>query len=112
MRALADRTAQRAGEGKGTGGKGGNARPEGDSRVSCCIRLLAYLILEFISFSDTNTQSAERLTVSNSTVRSVFACLLSNAVRPVRGRKGIGFKYIYIHNIQSYVRRASSAIYI
>jgi hypothetical protein len=29
-----------------TGGKGCNARPEGDSKVSCRIRLLAYLTLE------------------------------------------------------------------
>jgi hypothetical protein len=29
------------------GGKGGNARPEGDSRVSCRIRPLAYVTLDF-----------------------------------------------------------------
>jgi hypothetical protein len=39
-------SAQHAGGDKGTGGKGDNARPEGDSRVSCRIRLLAYLTLE------------------------------------------------------------------
>jgi hypothetical protein len=39
-------TARGVGGGKGTGGQGGNARFEGDSRVSCCVRLLAYLTLE------------------------------------------------------------------
>jgi hypothetical protein len=46
VRALADRIAQRAGDDKGMGGKNSNARPEGDSRVTCRIRLLAYLTLE------------------------------------------------------------------
>jgi hypothetical protein len=49
MRVLADRIAQRAGEGEGTGGKGGDARPEGHSRLSSRIRLLAYLALDFFS---------------------------------------------------------------
>jgi hypothetical protein len=60
MRALADRIAQRAGEGKGPGGKGGNARPEGDRRVSCRIRLLAFLTLEFFLIFFKVTFSEER----------------------------------------------------